>query len=118
MFHQRSKGIERNVSSILDTLLKGEVFNSLVKGIEDVEEKVLVYSALLHDIGHHPFSHLGEEILSEIKKSVRDTTELYYDSENGRMLASIRAQLYEKEKKPHEVESYELVIRKKFIRRK
>lgn len=67
-----SIGALRNAGKLLQALKKNN--GELQKQIESVEEKYRL-AALMHDIGHFPFSHAAEVALKQLKKEM--TNESY-----------------------------------------
>jgi len=73
---------------------------SLIDGLVALEEKVIIYSALLHDIGHFPFSHDGERIYHMIEQEER----------KKKKKETIEHALFKNCGKPHEIESFKLIL--------
>lgn len=78
---EHSLGVMEVASRIFDRLLYKEEkgINSILSGIglSDIQaRRILRLAALLHDIGHLPFSHGGEVILPEVKRHEDVTIEI------------------------------------------
>lgn len=57
--------------------------------IDDLEKKSIVAGALLHDIGHGPFSHVYEKLYDDAKKNHEDITHWLINTELKEVLENI-----------------------------
>jgi len=120
---------------------KNDIAECVIKGLIVIEEKVLVYAALLHNIGHLPFSHSSEAFFERSYKDFFKKTygEMIFKggvneeqllsnlarvlSSNGKAISDlinlcdlkkfIKLLLY-MFNKPHEVDSYSLIKQRNF----